>query len=161
MKLTAYNFVILYHSGKSNPADASSKQSDYQKKKQMMNHFLLFLQQKLAQTEDLKTYKQSVIIQLKSLLCSLREKSNISQTKPENLEIQSSEMPDLCMHSCSAVVAWGQMSLPLPQLRVIKQATQKNFYDNLINNNMMSMIRALQACNEFCIQQKQKINPSD
>ena len=28
MKLAAYNFVILHHSGKSNPADAPSRQYD-------------------------------------------------------------------------------------------------------------------------------------
>ena len=69
-----------------------------------MNHLLFLLQQKLTQTENLKAYKQSVVAQLKSLLCSFRKKSNISQTRPENLEIQSSEIPDSCMCSCSAVV---------------------------------------------------------
>ena len=31
MKLAVYDFVIFHHSGKSNPADASLKQFDYQK----------------------------------------------------------------------------------------------------------------------------------
>ena len=119
VKLAVYNFVILHCSGKSNPADVSSKQPDYQKKKQMMNYFLFLLQQKLAQTKNLKTHEQSVVVWLKSLLCSLGKKSNISQTRPENLGIQSSEMPDPCMCSCDAVVVWEQMSLPLPWLRVI------------------------------------------
>ena len=119
-----------------------------------MNHLLPSLQQKLVWAEDLKVHEQFVVAQLGSLLCSFREKSNISQTKPENLGIQSSEMPDLCMRSCSAVVAWGQASLPLPQLGVIEQAAQKNSYDDLTSSSMMSTIRALQTCNEFCIQQK-------
>ena len=161
MKFTVYNFVIFHYSEKSNSANALLKWSDYQKEEQMMNYFLFSLQQKLIQTENLKTHKQSVIIWLKSLLCSLREKSNISQTRPENLGIQSSEMPDPYMCSCGAVVAWGQMSLPLPQLRVIEQAAQENFYDNLISSSMISIIKVLQACNEFCIQQKQRINLSD
>ena len=61
VKLAAYNFVILHHPGKSNPADAPSRQPDYQEKEQVMNHLLPSLQQKLAQAEDLKTYKQPVI----------------------------------------------------------------------------------------------------
>ena len=150
MKLAVYNFMILHHSEKSNPADALLRQPDYQKKEQMINYFLLSLQQKLAQTEDLKTHEQSVIAQLKSLLCNLQKKSNISLTRSENLGIQSSEMPDPCMCSCSAVVAWGQASLPLPQLGVIEQAAQENFYNDLVSSSMMSMIKALQACNEFC-----------
>ena len=44
VKLTVYNFVILYYSKKNNSADALLRQSDYQKKKQMMNHFLSSLQ---------------------------------------------------------------------------------------------------------------------
>ena len=71
MKLAAYNFVIFHHSGKSNSADALSRQPDYQEKEQVINHLLPSLQQKLAQVADLKTHEQSVIIQLKSLLCSL------------------------------------------------------------------------------------------
>ena len=31
VKLAAYNFVILHHPGKSNPADASLRWPDYQK----------------------------------------------------------------------------------------------------------------------------------
>ena len=69
-------------------------------------------------------------------------------------------MPDSCMRSCSAVVVQGQVSLPLPQLGVIEQATQENSYDDLVSRSMMSMIRALQACNEFCTWQKQRISPS-
>ena len=57
MKLAVYDFVIFHYSGKSNPADALSKQPDYQKKKQMMNYFLFSLQQKLTQTENLKVYE--------------------------------------------------------------------------------------------------------
>ena len=57
MKLTVYNFVILYYSGKSNSANASLRQSDYENEKQVMNHFLPSLQQKLTQTENLKIYK--------------------------------------------------------------------------------------------------------
>ena len=125
-----------------------------------MNHLLPSLQQKLAQTEDLKIHEQPIIAQLESLLCNLREKSNISQIKPENLGIQSSEMPDPCMCSCSAVVAQGQMFLPLPQLGVIEQVAQENSYNDLASRSMVSMIRALQACNEFCTQQKQRINLS-
>ena len=125
-----------------------------------MNHLLLSLQQKLAWAENLKMYKQSVVVWLESLLCSLREKSNIFQTRPENLGIQSSEMSDSCMCSCGAVMAQGQVFLPLPWLEVIEQATQENFYDDLVSKSMMLMIRALQACNEFCIQQKQRISPS-
>ena len=160
VKFAAYNFVILHCSEKSNPADASSRQPDYQEEEQVINHLLPSLQQKLAQAEELKAHEQPVIAQLGSLLCSLREKSNISQTRPENLGIQSSEMPDSCMCSCGAVVAWGQVSLPLPQLGVIEQAAQENFYNDLISRSMMSMIRALQACNEFCTWQKQRISPS-
>ena len=33
MKLTVYNFVILHHPEKSNPADALLRQPDYQKEK--------------------------------------------------------------------------------------------------------------------------------
>ena len=161
MKLTAYDFMILYHSGKSNPADALSRQPDYQKKEQVMNYLLPSLQQKLTQIEDLKTHKQSVITQLKNLLCSLREKSNISQTRPENLRIQSSEMSNLCMHSCSAVVVWGQAFLPLPWLGVIEQAAQENSYNDLISSSMMLIIKALQICNEFCIWQKQRTSLFD
>ena len=62
MKFTVYNFVIFYHLKKNNSADALLKQFDYKKEKQMMNHFLLFLQQKLAQTEDLKMHEQFVIV---------------------------------------------------------------------------------------------------
>ena len=69
-------------------------------------------------------------------------------------------MPDSCMCSCSAAVAWGQVSLPLPQLGVIEQAAQENSYDDLTNSGIMSMIRALQDCNEFCTQQKQRISLS-
>ena len=47
MKLAVYNFVILHYSEKSNSADALLKWSDYQKKKQVMNHLLFSLQQKL------------------------------------------------------------------------------------------------------------------
>ena len=122
VKLAVYNFVILHCSEKSNPADALSRQSDYQEKEQVMNHLLPSLQQKLVWAENLKMHKQSVIIWLRSLLCSLREKSNISQIKSENLRIQSSEMSDSCMHSCSAVVAQRQMFLPLLQLGIIEQA---------------------------------------
>ena len=57
VKLAAYNFVILHCSGKSNSANASSRQPDYQEKEQMMNHFLPLLQQKLIQAEDLKVYE--------------------------------------------------------------------------------------------------------
>ena len=53
---------------------------------------------------------------------------------------------------------WGQASLSLPWLGVIEQAAQKNSYDDLISSSIMLMIRALQACNEFCTQQKQRIN---
>ena len=122
MKLAIYNFMILHHSGKSNPADALLRQPDYQEEKQMMNHLLPSLQQKLVWAADLKTHEQSVIAWLKSLLCNLQERSNISLTRSENLGIQSSEMLDSCMCSCSAAVVWGQMSLPLPQLEVIEQA---------------------------------------
>ena len=122
MKLAVYNFVILHCSGKSNPVNASSRQPDYQEKEQVMNHLLPSLQQKLVQIKNLKMYKQSVVVWLESLLCNLREKSNISQTKPENLGIQSSEMPDLCMRSCGAAVVWEQTSLPFPWLEVIEQA---------------------------------------
>ena len=113
MKLTVYDFVILHCSGKSNPADALLRWPDYQKEEQMMNHLLPSLQQKLAQTADLKVYKQSVVAWLGSLLCSLQERSNISLIKSENLGIQSSEMPDSCMCSCDAAVMWGQVFLPL------------------------------------------------
>ena len=71
MKLAAYDFVILYCPGKSNPADALLRQPDYQEKEQMMNHLLPSLQQKLAQAADLKMHEQPVIAQLGSLLCSL------------------------------------------------------------------------------------------
>ena len=121
MKFAVYNFVILYYSEKSNSADASSKWSDYQKEEQVMNHLLSSLQQKLAQTADLKAHEQSVVAQLESLLCSFQERNNISLIKPENLKIQNSEMPDSCMCSCDAVVMWGQTFLPLPQLEVIEQ----------------------------------------
>ena len=57
IKLAVYNFMILYYLEKSNSANASLKQPDYQEKKQMMNHFLPFLQQKLTQTVNLKTHK--------------------------------------------------------------------------------------------------------
>ena len=143
VKLAVYNFVILHHSGKSNPADAPSRQPDYQKEKQMMNHLLSSLQQKLVQAKNLKTYKQPVVVQLESLLYSLWEKSNISQTRPENLKIQSSEIPDSCMRSCDAVVAWGQASLPLPWLGVIEQAAQKNSYNDLASSSMILMIKTL------------------
>ena len=122
MKFAAYDFVIFHCSKKSNSANASLRQPDYQEEEQMMNHFLPSLQQKLAQTEDLKTHEQFVIVWLESLLCSLWERSNISLTRPENLGIQSSEMPDSCMHSCGAAVVWGQAFLPFPQLEVIEQA---------------------------------------
>ena len=62
VKFAIYDFVILHCPGKSNPADALSKQSDYQKEKQMMNHLLPSLQQKLAQAEDLKVHEQSVVV---------------------------------------------------------------------------------------------------
>ena len=52
-------------------------------------------------------------------------------------------MSDSCMHSCSAIVAQGQASLPLSQLRLIEQAAQENSYNDLISSSMMSMIRAL------------------
>ena len=77
VKLAVYDFMIFHHSGKSNSADASSRQPDYQKKEQVINHLLPSLQQKLIWTEDLKIYEQSVVTWLKSLLCSLKEKSNI------------------------------------------------------------------------------------
>ena len=70
-------------------------------------------------------------------------------------------MPDLCMCSCSAVIVWEQASLPLPQLGVIEQAAQENSYNDLASSNMMSTIKTLQACNEFCTQQKQRISPSN
>ena len=126
-----------------------------------MNHLLSSLQQKLAQTANLKAYEQSIIIWLKSLLYSFQERSNISLIKSENLKIQSSEMPDLCMHSCDAAVVWRQVSLSFPQLGVIEQAAQKNFYNDLASSSIISIIRALQACNEFCTQQKQRINSFD
>ena len=69
-------------------------------------------------------------------------------------------MPDLCMCSCDAVVMWGQTFLSLPWLRVIEQATQENSYDDLASSSIMLMIRALQVCNKFCTQQKQRISPS-
>ena len=62
MKLAAYDFVILHHSGKSNPADALSRQPDYQEEEQVMNHLLPFLQQKLAQAADLKAHEQPVVV---------------------------------------------------------------------------------------------------
>ena len=44
VKLAAYDFVILHHPGKSNPADALSRQLNYQKEEQVMNHLLPSLQ---------------------------------------------------------------------------------------------------------------------
>ena len=61
VKLAAYDFVILHCSGKNNSADAPSRQPDYQKKEQVMNHLLPLLQQKLAWEGDLKMHEQSVI----------------------------------------------------------------------------------------------------
>ena len=44
VKLAIYDFVILHHPGKSNSVNALLRQSNYQKKKQMMNYFLSLLQ---------------------------------------------------------------------------------------------------------------------
>ena len=60
-------------------------------------------------------------------------------------------MSDLCMCNCNAVMIWGQASLSLSQLGVIKQAAQESFYNDLISNNIILIIKALQACNEFYI----------
>ena len=48
VKLAVYDFMILYCSGKSNSANASSRQSDYQGEEQVINHLLPSLQQKLV-----------------------------------------------------------------------------------------------------------------
>ena len=43
VKLIAYNFVIFHYSEKSNSADVLSRQPDYQKEEQVINHFLSLL----------------------------------------------------------------------------------------------------------------------
>ena len=155
MRLTAFNFVIFYRSGKTNSVDALSRHPDYEdieKMSETMRKLLLILQRKLVILAAVFSSEFSSMV--RRILAEVKKTVRIRNSELETESLRSNDeiyaqckcnIAELQLNSVAETVGCKQLILCV----MIRELFIHKMTEENSSQSLQKLIQTLQNCNVF------------